>query len=108
MTSRERVLQALRHEVPDRVPRDFWAEEPAWRRLLAHVGCEDRERLLTVFERLFTDARFQAVKPTAEQRAMMARIADVLGVAPARRRRIARMRKPGAKRAAAAAHAATS
>ena len=32
--------------MPDRVPRDFWAEEPAWQRLLAHVGCEDRERLL--------------------------------------------------------------
>ena len=30
MTSRARVLATLRHEVPDRVPRDFWAEEPAW------------------------------------------------------------------------------
>jgi uroporphyrinogen decarboxylase len=46
MTSRERVLTALGHQAPDRVPRDFWAEEPAWRRLLAHVGYEDRERLL--------------------------------------------------------------
>ena len=46
MTSRERVLTALRHELPDRVPRDFWAEEPAWNRLLAHVGYGDRERLL--------------------------------------------------------------
>jgi uroporphyrinogen decarboxylase len=46
VTSRERVLAALKHEAPDRVPRDFWAEEPAWRRLLAYVGYEDRERLL--------------------------------------------------------------
>jgi uroporphyrinogen decarboxylase len=46
MTSRDRVLMALRHEQPDRVPRDFWAEEPAWNRLLAHVGHTDRERLL--------------------------------------------------------------
>jgi uroporphyrinogen decarboxylase len=46
MTSRARVLTALKHEAPDRVPRDLWAEEPAWRRLLAHVGYEDRERLL--------------------------------------------------------------
>lgn len=46
MTSRERVLMALRHEQPDRVPRDFWAEEPAWNRLQAHVGYADRERLL--------------------------------------------------------------
>jgi uroporphyrinogen decarboxylase len=46
MTSRERVLMALSHEQPDRVPRDFWAEEPAWHRLLAHVGYRERERLL--------------------------------------------------------------
>lgn len=46
MTSRERVLLALAHESPDRTPRDFWAEEPAWTRLLAHLGCADREELL--------------------------------------------------------------
>ena len=46
MTSRERVLQALAHETPDRTPRDFWAEEPAWNRLLSHQGCPDREALL--------------------------------------------------------------
>jgi uroporphyrinogen decarboxylase len=46
MTSRERVLTALRHEQPDRTPRDFWAEPPAWRRLLAHVGHDDKDQLL--------------------------------------------------------------
>ena len=46
MTSRERVLTALNHQAPDRTPRDFWAEEPAWNRLLAHAGHTDRERLL--------------------------------------------------------------
>ena len=46
MTSRERVLTALSHRQPDRTPRDFWAEPPTWRRLLAHVGHEDRDRLL--------------------------------------------------------------
>ena len=46
MISRERVLAALRHEPPDRTPRDFWAEPPAWNRLLAHVGHSDRDRLL--------------------------------------------------------------
>jgi uroporphyrinogen decarboxylase len=45
-TSRERVLAALRHEQPDRVPCDFWAEPPAWNRLLAFVGYAQRERLL--------------------------------------------------------------
>ncbi|MBI5385491.1 MAG: hypothetical protein HZA90_12500 [Verrucomicrobia bacterium] len=46
MTSRERVLAALRHEPPDRTPRDFWAEPPAWKRLLSHIGHADKDRLL--------------------------------------------------------------
>ena len=37
---------ALRHEQPDRTPRDFWAELPAWKRLFAHVGHDDKDRLL--------------------------------------------------------------
>ncbi|MCY3018946.1 MAG: hypothetical protein NTW87_07960 [Planctomycetota bacterium] len=46
MTSRERVLAALRHEQPDRTPRDFWAEPPTMRRLFAHVGHSDTDKLL--------------------------------------------------------------
>jgi uroporphyrinogen decarboxylase len=46
MTPRERVLTALEHRAPDRTPRDFWAEEPAWNRLLEHFGHNDRERVL--------------------------------------------------------------
>lgn len=46
MTSRERVLAALRHEQPDRTPCDFWAEPPAWARLFSHVGHRDKDRLL--------------------------------------------------------------
>ena len=46
MTPRERVLMALDHRQPDRVPCDFWAEECTWERLLAHVGHRDREKLL--------------------------------------------------------------
>ena len=46
LSSRERVLAALRHEQPDRTPRDFWAEPPALKRLLAHVGLSDKDRLL--------------------------------------------------------------
>ena len=64
MTSRERVLTALRHEAPDRVPRDFWAEEPAWRRLLAHLGYADRERLL---QRLQVDVRHLDAAGPAER-----------------------------------------
>lgn len=46
MTPRERVLAAIRHERPDHTPCDFWAEPPTWNRLLAHVGHNDRDRLL--------------------------------------------------------------
>lgn len=46
MTSRERVLTALRREPPDRTPRDFWAEPPTWRRLFEHVGHRDQDALL--------------------------------------------------------------
>ncbi len=54
MTSRERVLSALRHEQPDRVPQDFWAEPPTWNRLLAHTGFSHRRELL---DRLSVDVR---------------------------------------------------
>ncbi len=46
MTSRERVLTALRHEQPDRTPRDFWAEPPALTRLFSHLGYSDLDRVL--------------------------------------------------------------
>ena len=46
MTSRERVRAALRHEPPDCIPRDFWAETPTMQRLFAHVGHSDKDRLL--------------------------------------------------------------
>ncbi|MFC1596354.1 uroporphyrinogen decarboxylase family protein [Planctomycetota bacterium] len=46
MTPRERVLTALDHRMPDRTPRDFWAEIPTWRRLFSHVGHENKARML--------------------------------------------------------------
>ena len=46
MTPRERALTALDHCEPDRTPRDFWADEPTWKRLFAHVGHDDKLRLL--------------------------------------------------------------
>jgi hypothetical protein len=58
----------------------------------------DRERLLTVVERLLTDPRLVHVQPSAEQRAMLKRLGDVLGIAPARRRRLAATRKAPPKR----------
>jgi len=50
MKPRERVLAAVAHRQPDRVPCDFWAETPTWKRLLTHVGHEDRNRLLRDLE----------------------------------------------------------
>src|ERR1051326_2924230 len=46
MTPRERVLTALRHEQPDRVPRDFWAEPPTWNHLLAYTGLKHKREVL--------------------------------------------------------------
>ncbi|MBN1444274.1 MAG: hypothetical protein JXA90_16295 [Planctomycetes bacterium] len=50
MLPRERVLRAVHHERPDRVPRDFWAEPPALRRILEHAGRADEESLLEALE----------------------------------------------------------
>ncbi len=46
MNSRERVLATLAHERPDRTPRDFWAEDATWNRLLKHTGHPDRDSAL--------------------------------------------------------------
>jgi pimeloyl-ACP methyl ester carboxylesterase len=62
----------------------------------------DRERLLTVLERILTDKRLSRAQPSAEQRAMLARVADVLEVPTSRRRGIARARKVDMKRRTAA------
>jgi uroporphyrinogen decarboxylase len=64
MTPRERVLTTLNHQTPDRTPRDFWAEPPTWRRLLAHLGHDDRERVL---KQLGIDVRHLEVAGPAER-----------------------------------------
>ncbi len=48
----------------------------------------DRDRLLTLLDRLLADERVQRVKPSAEQLAMLERIRTVLGSAAARRPRV--------------------
>jgi uroporphyrinogen decarboxylase len=64
VTPRERVLMALEHRRPDRVPCDFWAEEPTWKRLLQHVGFDDRDRLLDDLE---VDVRHVSLPALPEQ-----------------------------------------
>jgi len=46
MTPRERWLAVLNHEVPDRVPMDYWATGEATARLLEHVGCANLDEAL--------------------------------------------------------------
>ena len=64
MTSRERVLAAVRREPPDRTPRDFWAEPPTLRRLFAHVGHSDKGQLL---DSLGVDVRHLEAPPPPER-----------------------------------------
>jgi len=72
-------------------------------RLLADPA--DRDRLLTLLERLLTDPRLSSARPSAEQRAMLARLATVLEVPAARRRHVVRTRKAAGKRRATAPRA---
>ena len=44
----------------------------------------DRERLLTLLERVLADRRVQRIKPSAQQTAMLARVRAVLGAPAAR------------------------
>ncbi len=64
----------------------------------------DRQRLLSLLERLLTDVRLSNAKPSADQRAMLTRLSAVLEV-PSARRRGARTRKAGGKRRAIASRA---
>ena len=63
-------------------------------RLVANA--EDRKRLLTLFDRLLRDERFQAVKPTKEQAAMFDRINSLLRAERAGVRAVAAVRSEGA------------
>jgi len=51
---RERVLTALSHEEPDRLPLDFWCVPEIWDRLMEHFGAAEGE---TGLERLGVDVR---------------------------------------------------
>ncbi len=55
MDSRTRVLTALSHQPPDRLPRDYWATPEVTQRLQEHFGLPDRESLL---RRLGIDLRY--------------------------------------------------
>ncbi len=50
MEAKERVLTAIDHREPDRVPWDLWAGPEVSERLQRHFGCESREDLLRALE----------------------------------------------------------
>ncbi len=52
MTSRERILAAVRHQPLDRFPTDIWAVPETWRKLREHFEVEDD---LEVYDRLAID-----------------------------------------------------
>lgn len=52
LTPRERWLAVLNHELPDRVPTDYWATSEATGKLLDYLGCES---LALACERLHID-----------------------------------------------------
>jgi len=52
MTPRERWLAVLHHELPDRLPMDYWATHEATSKLMKHLGCATEAQLL---ERLHVD-----------------------------------------------------
>lgn len=50
MDSRERVFRALRHEQPDRVPRDFWATAETYGKLCRRLSLPNAGAVLDRFE----------------------------------------------------------
>lgn len=50
MDHRERVLCALDHREPDRVPVDLWAVPEVWQRLALDLGLPDKEAILEHFD----------------------------------------------------------
>lgn len=48
LSGRERVLMAINHKEPDRVPADIWAEEPVWDRLIKDLGVSSCEEVCEV------------------------------------------------------------
>jgi len=52
MTPKERWLAVLRHELPDRLPMDYWATPEATAKLMDYLGCETTQQM---YERLHID-----------------------------------------------------
>lgn len=66
MTHRERVLAAINHRVPDRVPVDGSFRPEVWEKLFAHFGTRDE---FAVSEALGLDFAWAGMNPSEEWRA---------------------------------------
>lgn len=110
LTMRQELARDYAHLIPE-LPLDQWrrirgeqeiivryATEESIETLVQLLDKEDRQRLLTLIERVLADNRVQQGKPTDEQKAMVERLRKVLGGAAA---------KPAAVEARAAAHGKT-
>ncbi len=89
LTPRERLLKALHHEVPDRVPIDLGGNQTgihrnAYRNLIQHLGIRDEIRIMdavqqlarpceTILERFHVDTRYIAAGPASSWKGGIAR-----------------------------------
>jgi uroporphyrinogen decarboxylase len=89
MTSRERLLKAVNHEVPDRVPIDLGGNQTgihkfAYQKLLTHLGVRDELRIMdavqqlaqpceAVLQRFHIDTRYIAAKAAADWKGSIVR-----------------------------------
>lgn len=90
MTSRERVLTTLNHEIPDRVPIDFGGNQTgihknAYRNLVRYLGLEEEIRIMDdvqqlarpserVLERFRVDTRYVAAGPASTWKGGIVRV----------------------------------
>lgn len=90
MTSRERVLTTLNHEIPDRVPIDFGGNQTgihknAYRNLVGYLGLEEEIRIMDdvqqlarpserVLERFRVDTRYVAAGPASTWKGGIVRV----------------------------------
>jgi len=77
MTPRERWLALLQGERPDRIPTDYWATPEVTERLLADLGCADRDEL---YEHLHIDGIDAVHAPLAVRHHPDDPEADIWGV----------------------------
>ncbi|MGC9521092.1 MAG: uroporphyrinogen decarboxylase family protein [Anaerolineae bacterium] len=58
MTSKERWLAVLQHQIPDRLPMDYWATPEATQAVMAYLGCDSPSEMydLLHIDRLITVA----------------------------------------------------